>query len=1032
MPSRKTESEPPPGITLRHSLQEQDKPIRQMAWSSDGIKLAAATSDVISIWDSMTGKDLGESQRFSELKIVAWAPNLTSFANASYSGNVQVGNSADSSLQTLKGHALGVSALAYSPSGEHLAVGTGDGSIRIWAKKKSARSNEWILQQDFNSHSAVTSLAWSPRGLSLAIGYADGTLRIWEINSREQILSVREHSDWITSLAWSPDGKILVSGSKDEQARYYRGDVRGILEAHTGPISSVSFSFDGNFLATKSSDETIRIWRCKNWETVAVIHETGIDYASLPLAFHPKQSILATLTQEGRGINIWDLDFKFLLNAPPVAPTVFYTNAKVVLVGDSGVGKSGLALVLTNQRFAPTESTHGRYIWPLDTKEIKLKGDRYETRETLLWDLAGQPGYRLIHQLHLNEVAVALVVFDSQSDIDSFAGVRYWSKAISQAEGILSSSSPRIKKLLVEARTDRGGVNVSPTRLRKFARDLGFIDVYKTSAKEEKGIDLLAAAIRQSIDWNALPRVSSTELFQKIYFFLLEEKEAGQLLSTVEDLYRTFLRYKEAPEEDETLPAQFRTCIKLMGARGLIRRLSFGNLVLLQPELLDAYATAMVNAARAEPDGLGSITEEDARAGSFAIPEGERVKDTEQEKLLLIATVEDLLFHEIALREPAEDGTHLVFPSQLTRRNPSLSDPEGKGVIFSFAGPIGNIYATLAVRLSHSGLFKKKELWRNAATYEARFGGTCGMFVREIDEGYGELTLFFNEEANDQTRFEFEEYVYTHLSRKAIFGSIERYPIFVCSECGFVVTKQLIRIRAEKKLDWIRCPGCQDTRTIDLLDREKRIPLPHRRFVPEMDRAADVQREFDTGLISAVGQMRTSDFSEWAGALQTTAAIVFTDVIDSTSIAVKLGNEAMDSVRRAHFKQARHFSEQFGGYEIKTIGDSFMGAFRTAVQAFDFALALYSETGSSHVNIRAGIHVGPLHIEEGDAFGLMVNYTSRIAHEPKGSEVWVSNIAKLHIDEERAKRHSDFEWVIHPDCELKGFEGKQVLWSLAT
>ena len=46
------------------------------------------------------------------------------------------------------------------------------------------------------------------------------------------------------------------------------------------------------------------------------------------------------------------------------------------------------------------------------------------------------------------------------------------------------------------------------------------------------------------------------------------------------------------------------------GVRGLIKRLSFGDLVLLQPELLDAYASAMVNAAKNEPDGLGSLPEE--------------------------------------------------------------------------------------------------------------------------------------------------------------------------------------------------------------------------------------------------------------------------------------------------------------------------------------------------------------------------------------------------------------------------------------
>src|SRR5207245_4169744 len=63
----------------------------------------------------------------------------------------------------------------------------------------------------------------------------------------------------------------------------------------------------------------------------------------------------------------------------------------------------------------------------------------------------------------------------------------------------------------------------------------------------------------------------------------------------------------------KTFSDQFVTCIGRVEAAGLIRRLSFGNLVLLQPEILDTYASALVNVVRDEPDGLGSILEEKVR-----------------------------------------------------------------------------------------------------------------------------------------------------------------------------------------------------------------------------------------------------------------------------------------------------------------------------------------------------------------------------------------------------------------------------------
>ena len=204
-----------------------------------------------------------------------------------------------------------------------------------------------------------------------------------------------------------------------------------MLEGHTGSVLSVSFSADGRFLASKSRDNTVRLWRRDTWEMVARLNEPGSTRWLSALTFHPHAPLLATLDEgiwvrsvgyEDRAIRIWDIDPDILLGTAPSAQTVYYTNAKVVLVGDSGVGKSGLGLVLTGQPFVPTLSTHGRHIWTFESQEVDIGDGRKETRETLLWDLAGQPGYRLIHQLHLHEVSVVLVVFDARSETDPFAG----------------------------------------------------------------------------------------------------------------------------------------------------------------------------------------------------------------------------------------------------------------------------------------------------------------------------------------------------------------------------------------------------------------------------------------------------------------------------------------------------------------------------------------------------------------------------------------------------------------------------------
>src|SRR5262249_48611738 len=158
-----------------------------------------------------------------------------------------------------------------------------------------------------------------------------------------------------------------------------------------------------------------------------------------------------------------------------------------------------------------------------------------------------------------------------------------------------------------------------------------------------------------------------------------------------------------------------------------VRRLSFGGLVVLAPEILDGYAGAIINAARGEPDGLGFIPEADIVSGSFQMPDSGRLRDLDDERLLLIATVQKLLRHEVAFREITDLGTYVVFPAQFTRDAPDAPVLPTVRTIFSFEGALTTIYSTLVVRLARSRFFGKKEMWRRAAMFEAAVGGTCSI-----------------------------------------------------------------------------------------------------------------------------------------------------------------------------------------------------------------------------------------------------------------------------------------------------------------
>lgn len=745
---------------------------------------------------------------------------------------------------------VGVGRVSWSPDGQWVAIGTADSGAQV-LDPNTGRVIDTLI-----SARCVYDLAASPDGALLSTGgHVDGVLRIWNAHTWQERSQPRaEQAGAIWTVAWSPNGQFLAVGLSDGTVHIVQeAGLRtvAILEGHTQATLWTEFSRDSRFLITCSESEN-RLWSTHDWSLAGMFTGSGGDGATS--AFHPSDDQLLTLSPDGKELRFWRYQASSVLGtSDPTSGR--YVNAKVVLVGDTGVGKSGLGLVLSNQDWTETGSTHGRHVWVFGNATFETASGQRDTRETLLWDLAGQPDYRLVHQLHLNDVATALVVFDSRSQTDPLAGVRYWNRALRQASQAQGERAVPMKKFLVAARSDVGRVGLSADRVQKIVDEFGFDAYFETSAKETWGIDELRTAIANSIDWSALPIVSSNTVFEEIKQFLLAEKAAGRLLSTSDDLYRSFAAKRKTGD----LRAEFDTCIGRLESRGLIQRLSFGDLVLLQPEIRDAYASALVSAAKDEPDGLGSIREEDARTGNFKIPKEQRLANASLENLLLIATVEDLLRHEIALREHGDDGPYLVFPSQLTRENPALPDAEGKAAIFTFDGPVMNIYATLTVRLSHSGVFRKKELWKNAATYSSLRAGTYGVFLKEIGDGGGELTLFY-ENASDDLKLQFEQYVHAHLRRRAIPDTIRLRRIYVCPACETAVSDAQVQRRRAAGFQWINCNVCEPPRRIPIEVVEEAASAPPSPKLAEMDRAADAQRDMATATSVIEGKRQTKDF----------------------------------------------------------------------------------------------------------------------------------------------------------------------------
>jgi small GTP-binding protein len=848
------QDEIPPGFKLRHTLRGHEGWIGRIAWSPDGRTLASGSRDTtIRLWDTETGKGIRTLEgHTNEVFSVAWAPDRRTLASGSVDQTIRLWDAETrKGIRTLEGHTKPVLSVAWSPDGRTLASGSGDNTIRLW----DAETGKGI--RTLGGHTdAVFSVAWAPDGRTLASGSLDNTIRLWDAEIGQGIRTLEGHTDFVDSVAWSPDGRTLASGSVDQTIRLWdaeTGRQTNVLEGHTSFLHSVSFSLEGRLLASKANDNSVRLWRCDTWEMIANLPEPSLQGEWRPgLAFHPTTLVLATLGEGETVIRIWDLDLAVLLRDKPSRQSGHYTNAKVVLVGNTSVGKTGLGLVLVGRKFRATESTHGRHVWMFESGEVPQDGGQTNTRETLLWDLAGQPGYRLIHRLHLHEVAVALVLFDSRSETDPFAGVAYWARALDEA----TRGFPLVK-FLVASRIDRGGPAVSQDRIEEIVKRYGFDGFFQTSAKRGDGIEGLRGAIRRAIAWDRLPNVSTTDLFKAIKTFLMGQKKQGCIVATEADL---FDQLRKSRNRAGAPPDVFTTCLGRLESAGLVRRLSFGDHVLLQPEMLDDYCGWLALAARDQPDGLGFIKEDDAQQGQFNMDARRRLAGKSQEKTVLLATVQEVVGRNIAHRQETARGMMLVFPSELNAELPDYPGGYSLAVAFRYEGPVGAIYATLAVTLVNSIAFEKKWLYKNAALYEGPRHQVCGFAVEYPDrtnDALGRLTVFFEVDTQKDVRLLFLRYVNQQLERLAFQGSVQRERIYHCGEDDYTIPQQVVEKRIKLRETTVVCPVCLRHFLIDDLAEQSAVPDAR---VDALDASAVEERERQERLVVLREREQNNEF----------------------------------------------------------------------------------------------------------------------------------------------------------------------------
>ncbi len=133
---------------------------------------------------------------------------------------------------------------------------------------------------------------------------------------------------------------------------------------------------------------------------------------------------------------------------------------------------------------------------------------------------------------------------------------------------------------------------------------------------------------------------------------------------------------------------------------------------------------------------------------------------------------------------------------------------------------------------------------------------------------------------------------------------------------------------------------------------------------------------------------------------RSTAIVLFTDLVGSTELRSRLGEDAADALRQQHDALVTGAIEVGRGTVVKNLGDGFMATFAGAADAVGAAIAIQqaidrqAHSSSTAIEVRIGISAGDVVFDKDDCFGTPVIEGARLCAAAAGGQILASEIVR--------------------------------------
>jgi serine/threonine protein kinase/Tol biopolymer transport system component len=228
-------------------------------------------------------------------------------------------NSITATLMDPGGQSEGVESLAFSPDGQTLAAGDGNGNTYLW----NTATNKVTGTLADPNNSNVDAIAFTPDGQQLATGDGNGGCYLWNAATHAEGESLNDPGtgevDWLT---FGPDGQSLASTMENSNNNtvYVWNVATGKITARLTDPNSLgpndgAFSPTGQTLAIADDNSSIYLWDVATRSVTATLVDPDGDGA-VSDAFSANGQTLATGDNSGR-TDVWNVATHSLIATLP-------------------------------------------------------------------------------------------------------------------------------------------------------------------------------------------------------------------------------------------------------------------------------------------------------------------------------------------------------------------------------------------------------------------------------------------------------------------------------------------------------------------------------------------------------------------------------------------------------------------------------------------------------------------------------------------------------------------------------------------